>query len=221
MISIQLGRTNREFPAIWLGLRLPQLSGEIEVIQDLVSAAVECGRPIDISSQPSLWGGQMRGTEAVLSMNGTLDYARAVDDKNACDLTQAHLIETLSSIGREHIDFYFLRVRNAVEEFQVTGALQAMEMARQEGHIRYMGVLCDGPALATLGLWQFHDAFDVVQVTRSRENASAYDTLSNFAAQRRVGVITNQPTLDEVEDYTTKHAVIVPVHSASEVLRFA
>ena len=135
----------------------------------------------------------MRGTEAVVSMISTLEYANAVDEKHASDLTQAHLIETLSSLGREHIDFYFLRVRRAAEEFQISGALQALEMARQEGHIRYFGVCCDGPALATLGLWQFHDAFEVALIPRNHYDASTYRTLEPMARERRVGVVTSRP----------------------------
>lgn len=188
-----LGRTNREFSPIWLSLSLPAPHCDSEALDTLTAAALESGSPIDISSQPALWGGRLRGSEATLTTLSTLEYANAVDEKHASDLVQAHLIETLSAIGRETIDIYFLRVRRAVEEFQISGVLQALEMARQEGHVRHIGLCCDGPALATLGLWQFHDAFEVVLLPRNHYDATVYDTLSPLARERRVGVVTSRP----------------------------
>ena len=119
---------------------------------------------------------------------GTSAHEHAVDEGHACNLTQAHIIEVLSSIGRETIDFYFLRVRGTVQEFQVSGVLQALELARQEEHIRYLGLICDGDPL-----WQFHDAFDVVLTPRNHYSTDAYDTLSPLARERRVGIITSRP----------------------------
>ena len=113
------------------------------------------------------------------------DYILATDHDHAITLVQAHLIETLSAIGREKIDFYFLRVQRAAEEYQVSGVLEALEMARQEGHIGFVGLACDGPSLATLNLWQFHDAFDVVLIP----DAVSFETLAPLAAERRVGVV--------------------------------
>lgn len=132
----------------------------------------------------------MRGTEATLLCRSCLDYARATDETHATYLIQAHLIETLSAVGREHFDFYFLRVRDAVEEFQISGALQAMELARQEGHIRFLGIVCDGPALATLGQWQFHDAFETLLVRRNPLHTEDFETLAPLAKERRVGIVT-------------------------------
>lgn len=158
-----------------------------------MGAALESGSPIDITSQPALWGGRMRGTEATLTCVSTHGYENATDDRHASDLIQAHLIETLSCVGRDYFDFYFLRVRQAVEEFQIAGALEAMEMARQEGHIRYLGICCDGPSLATLGLWQFHDAFEALLVPRNHYDPEPYETLAPLARKRRVGVVTSRP----------------------------
>ena len=190
MASGLLGRTNRAFPSIWLSLSLPHDGGDLDA---LVRAALDSNAPIDITSLPALWGGKMRGTSAPIMMIGGSDFERATDETHACDLVQAHLIETLSSLGREHIDFYFLRVRMSVEEYQISGALQALELAKQEGHIGFIGICCDGPSLATMGTWQFHDAFELLLVPRNHYDSEAYDTLAPLANERRVGIVTSRP----------------------------
>ena len=162
-------------------------------LDQLVGAAVESGAPIDITNQPALWGGKMRGSSGTLIAVGPTDYENGVDEAHACDLVQAHLIETLSAIGREKIDIYYFRVRRMSEEFQLSGALQALEMAKQEGHIGHIGICCDGPSLATLGAWQFHDAFETILIPRNHYDTEAYDTLAPMARERRVGIVTNSP----------------------------
>lgn len=151
---------------------------------DVVASALEAKTVLDISANPALWGGQMRGTDALLMTRGGLEIERAPDEKTACDLIQAHLIQTLSAIGREYIDFYFLQVRRRLEEYQITGALQALESAKQEGHIRFLGLAAEGPGLAVQSVWQFHDAFEVLLLREPDEG------LTGFARERRVGVVT-------------------------------
>lgn len=193
MAETLLGRTNRAFPPIWLSLSVPHSGGEA-AIDALVASARGAGVPLDISGNPALWGGRMRGDDSLfLTQISTNGYERANDDRHAGDLIQAHLIETLSAIGREWIDVYFLRVRRAVDEAQLSGALEAMELARQEGHIRYLGLCCDGPSLAALGMWQFHDAFDLLLVPRNHHDDEAYRTLAPLARERRVGIVTSRP----------------------------
>ena len=192
-----LGRTNRAFPPIWLSLSVPH-GGFTEEFSstDLVSAAVETGSPIDVTSQPALWGGalrQIKSEDSTLMMIGGQTMERASDEKHAMDLTQAHLIETLSSVGRESIDFYFLRVRRAVEEQQINGALEALELAKQEGHIKHLGIYAEGPGLSVLGMWQFHDAFETLLVARNHYDSQKFDQLAPLAKERRVGVVTCQP----------------------------
>jgi len=159
----------------------------------IVRAALDSGAPIDVTSHPALWGGKMRGTDATLVAVGNDDYERATDEGHACSLTQANLIQLLSAIGRETIDIFYFRVRRMAEEFQISGALQALELAKQEGHIRFIGLCCDGPPFGTLGAWQFHDAFESLLVPRNHYDKEAYDTLSPLARERRVGIVTSRP----------------------------
>lgn len=202
-----LGRTNRAFPPVWLALSVPTSFESDDWARDLVAAAEAENTVIDISSNPALWGGQMRGTDACLMVTGGTDIERATETSHAGNLIQAHLIQTLSAIGREYIDFYFLRVRRGLEEFQINGALEALEVAKQDGHIRYLGIRCDGPSLAVLGMWQFHDAFEVIAI----EDREAYETLAPLARDRRVGVVTYGVGLEG--------PVLVPVRSPEEVRR--
>lgn len=185
-----LGRTNQQFPSIWLSLRHPSSGVSFG---DLASAAVEARAPIDVSNKPALWGGMMRGTDATLMVQSSLDYQRATDEDHACDLIQAHLIEVLSCIGREWMDLYYLRVETMPEEFQLSGALQALELAKQEGHVKHIGLSCAGIPFAALGAWQFHDAFETLLVPRSYSDGDAYQVLSPLARERRVGIVTSQP----------------------------
>ena len=193
MAETLLGRTNRAFPPVWLSLSVPHEGGEA-AIDALADAARAAGVPIDISGNPALWGGRLRGDDSLfLTAISTAGYERATDDRHATDLMQAHLLETLSAIGREWIDVYFLRIRRAVDEAQLSGALEAMELARQEGHIRHLGIVCDGPSLAALGMWQFHDAFDLLLMPRNHHDDEAYRTLAPLARERRVGIVTSRP----------------------------
>jgi aryl-alcohol dehydrogenase-like predicted oxidoreductase len=242
-----LGRTNRAFPPVWLSLSVPRGPAREGWLEDLVDGALEAGTVVDVSNRPGLWGGKMRGTDALLMTVGGVEIENAVDEGHAANLLQANLIENLCAVGRECLDFYFLRVRRALDEAQLAGALRALEMARAEGHVRYIGLCCDGPGIAVLGAWQFHDAFEVLLVPRNHYDDSAFQTLEPVARERRVGVVTSRPLdwgdgLDftampslsrlpnltrsfggrslaqaVVADLAADHPVLVGVRSASEV----
>ncbi len=187
MSSEVLGRTNHVFPPVWIRLTLPPISTPEDWVQQLVDAALNQQTVIDISTNPGLWGGKMRGTQATLMTIGGSEIERAPDEQTAFDLTQAHLIQTLSAIGREWIDFYFLSIRRNLEEFQINGALQALDFARKEGHVKFLGLAADGPGLAVQGLWQFRDAFEVILLPNEDSGLVA------MAKERRVGVVCMTP----------------------------
>lgn len=156
---------------------------------ELVSAALDANTVIDISSQPLLWGGQMRGTEAMIMAVSGREIANATDSDHAGDLLQARLLQTLSSLGRESLDFYFLDYRRAWEEHQINGALETLEYAKQEGAIKFIGMFAGGSSLAALGMWQFHDAFDVILCPNNPVQRDGYKTLAPLAQERRVGIV--------------------------------
>lgn len=185
MATERLGRTNQAFPKVWV--RLIGGTGD-QGLGTMLNPSSLPATVLDISTSPALWGGQMRGTDALLMARGGLEIERAPDEKTACDLVQAHLIQILSAIGREWIDFYFLQVRRGLEEFQINGALQALESARQEGHIKYLGLSAEGPGLAVQGVWQFHDAFEVLLLSEPDSG------LTQLAHERRVGIVTAYPS---------------------------
>jgi aryl-alcohol dehydrogenase-like predicted oxidoreductase len=187
-----LGRTNQAFPSVWLRLA-PALEGDGESqARELAGAALELGVPLDVSGQTALWGGLMRATDATLIVRGGRELEHATDASHAVHLIQAHLIQALSSIGREQIDFYVLRVGRALEEYQIEGVLEAIESARQEGHVRFLGLMPEGSPYAALGLWQFRDAFDAVFLPSNPVERESYELLAPLARERRVGIVTTR-----------------------------
>jgi hypothetical protein len=180
------GRTNRAFPPIWLSLAAPN---ESEEIAPLVAAAVQSNTVVDISAHPGLFGGFMRGSSSLLMSGGGHDLVHAPDEDGAANLIHAHLIETLCSIGREWIDFYFLRLRAPLEEFQLAGAIRALDWAREEGHVKFVGLGAEADPVVVLGAWQFHDAFEAVLLPSAD---SAYQGLQAMALKRRVGIVIRQ-----------------------------
>jgi aryl-alcohol dehydrogenase-like predicted oxidoreductase len=176
-----LGRTNRTFPPVWLSLYEPD-SAEKAWAGPLVAAALAANTVIDITSNPALWGGLMRGTEATLMIVGTKDIRVATDEKHAYDLVQAHLIQILSAVGREHVDLYFVPVGSRLESFQINGALSALSEALEDGHVRHLGLTPEDSEAASL--WRSHDAFEILLMRKDDP------ALVALAAQRRVGVVS-------------------------------
>jgi hypothetical protein len=189
------GRTNRTFPQIWLSLNLPPGASEAE-LRAYVSRAASLATPIDISCAPALFGAMLpRGVGAPLIQNSRLDLEYANGSGQAADMIQAHLIETLSSLQRSFLDFYFLRSKVALEEAQISGALEGLESARQQGYVGFFGLYVDNFA-GSVGNWQFHDAFDVVSVAETLLSEDQ-ETLRRMAKQRRCGFLLRTNHLDQ------------------------
>ncbi|MBV6456948.1 MAG: hypothetical protein HONBIEJF_00053 [Fimbriimonadaceae bacterium] len=180
------GRTNQVFPQDWIALAAPSDPAQIE---PLVAAAVAFDSPIDITSQPGLWGRYLGTSSPPLMAIGGGDIARATSPNQASDFIQANLIELLSSIGRHCIEFFFLRVIRNLEDFQIVGALEALESARHDGHIRYFGLDAARNPNGARATWQLHDAFEVVSL---EWDPSSHDPsgLVGMATDRRVGILT-------------------------------
>lgn len=151
----------------------------------------------------------MRGTDAILMALGSSDLERAQDEQQAHDLVQAHLIEVLSAIGREHLDFYFLRLRRPLQEFQISGALIALEACRQEGNVRFSGIAAED-SIAALGLLQLHDAFEAVIVDQSVGAPVKF-----LAKSRRMSVITRTNDLSYAPE--NGQAALISVSSQNDI----
>lgn len=180
------GRTNIEVADMWLR---PVAS---EDPQSLARAVFESGLPLDLSSQPALWGGILRNEPGFESRfvvgRSSTDFEKATDESHAVHLVHAHLIEVLSSLGRPMLDVYFVRIRRGLEEFQINGVIQALEMAREDGLIRFAGLFAEGPSLVVRSIWQFHDAFECALLPEGSDG----DELVPLADQRRVGVVRSE-----------------------------
>lgn len=202
------GRTNETFPAKWLSLIFRQNAARPA---DLVEAALQARTVLDISTNPALWCGQMRGTDAVLMATGSNDLERAENEQQSHDFVQAHLIEILCAVGREHLDFYFLRLRQPLQEFQISGALIALEACRQEGNIRFTGVAAESIS-ATLNMLQFHDAFEAILLDEGIPRAPA----KLLAKQRRMSIITRTEDVDFQPE--EGQAALICVSSQNDIL---
>ena len=205
------GRTNEVFPSKWLRLIAPENATHPGSAEALVQAALEAKTVIDISTSPALWGGFMRGTGAPLMILGTADLSRTVSEEHAKDIVQAHLIEALSAIGRDQIDFYFLRVAGALKEFQISGALVAMEGARQDGNVRFNG-LAASDLQASLGVLQFHDAFEAILV----DDGAGAASIKLLAKSRRLAIVTKTSNLEMQPD--CGQASLIQVSTPAEIL---
>ncbi|MCG9896148.1 MAG: hypothetical protein MH204_11800 [Fimbriimonadaceae bacterium] len=177
-----LGRTNREFSSSWWRLGLG------DDPEALASAAAATRAPLDISSSPGLWGGLLRGTQSPVIWRFGRTLPQAQDSDHAGNLTQAELIAFLSAVGVERLTFAFLQLPRALEEHQVAGALEALELARQDGLIEHFGLEASGSSLTALSLWQFHDAFEAILAP-----AETLTSLADLARERRVGLVQSGP----------------------------
>ena len=204
-----LGRTNQSFPSTWLSL--VAAGRNVAGAKDLIDTALEAKTVIDISSGPALWGGQMRGTNATLMMIASTGIAKAMDEQHAHDLVQAHLIEVLSSIGRENIDLYFLSIEERLQEMQISGALIALEEARQEGNVRFVGIAAKD-IFATQNVMHFHDAFELLLLDESNAQSGA---LKHLAKSRRVAIVTK--TNDPEREAASGEAILVRVKTPDEI----
>ncbi|MCW5939331.1 MAG: hypothetical protein KF884_02625 [Fimbriimonadaceae bacterium] len=185
------GRTNVSLPRAWLALLAR--GSDAEARDTLVGRALDLGAPLGVSSAPSLWGPSLGRREATLVACGALEVCRALDSKQAFDIVTGELVALLSALGRDHVAFYFLKVRSALEEHQIAGSIEALHAAKEEGLVRFAGLRCDGPGMVGLGLWRLHDAFEAVMVPRSPTVTEPYDTLAPLAQERRVGLVTRSP----------------------------
>jgi hypothetical protein len=184
------GRTNCYVYPIWArgDLRGAESAEERaeRLFQKLLPSPIET---LDISPAPAIWGRFLRETKntlqvAVASPRNWLVHVP--DARIAANLVQSHIVEVLCAIGRPQIEYYFLSIGEPLSEAQLSGALEALEIARQEGQVGRIGLAVAGNPLPVLALWRTHDAFEVVLLP---DVAEAIATLLPEACARRAGVI--------------------------------
>ncbi|MCS7301517.1 MAG: hypothetical protein NZ556_08195, partial [Fimbriimonadales bacterium] len=190
-----LGRTNRVVYPVWARGNLDGDGSAEERAERLIRALLHSPiETLDITPAPALWGRFLRETPNTLqvAVASPVDLLlQASDARVATNLLQSHLVETLCAIGRERVDYYFLSLRATPSEAQLSGALEALEIARQEGQIGAIGLWAQGNPLAILALWRTHDAFEVALLP---DVAETLQTLLPEARARRVGVVLHTET---------------------------
>lgn len=195
----------------------------------MLEAAGAAKVPLDITAQPGLWGGRLRAGDAFFTYVGNGDFATAPTRTEAANCLQADVIQVLSAIGREMLDVYFLRARGPVQEQRLDGALEALESARQQGHVRFVGLCCDCDPSAAPKLWEFHDAFELLLAPCSLTDHRAFDTLAAHARRQRAGMITarnlqglgdgplRESALHPLRKVDAEHPALIPVRSARDI----
>jgi aryl-alcohol dehydrogenase-like predicted oxidoreductase len=190
MSQVLLGRTNRYVFPVWARGHLRGEGSAEERAERLMDALLASPiETLDISPAPALWGRFLRERANRLQIavaTPTNLLLHAPDARIAANLLQSHIIETLCAVGRTHIDYYFLSLHEIPNETQLSGALEALELARQEGQIGAIGLAAYGKPLAILALWRTHDAFEVALLP---DEAERLQTLLPEAHARRAGIV--------------------------------
>ena len=190
MSQVLLGRTNRYVFPVWARGHLTGEGSAEERAERLMDALLASPiETLDISPAPTLWGRFLRERANRLQIAvaaPTNLQLQAPEARNAANLVQSHMIETLCAVGRTHIDYYFLSLHETPNETQLSGALEALELARQEGQIGAIGLAAYGKPLAILALWRTHDAFEVALLP---DEAERLQTLLPEAHARRAGIV--------------------------------
>lgn len=90
----------------------------------------------------------MRGCDAVLIAGGGVEVLGATSRDHAADLLHAHLIQVLSSIGREYLDVLCLPISRPLPEHAVLGALSGARAAQTEGLVGSLTLTGPDPDVA-------------------------------------------------------------------------
>ncbi len=175
-----LGRTNRIFPQTWW-----RITGTQESERDAVRAHL-AEHPAPIMAG-AYWADAVRDLDLPWLARGGSIAGQSLSRSHADDLVSMEIIQAVASSPDGKLAIYFLSVSSAWEEFQIDGALAAMDAARQDGLLDFFGLHIAGSVVAISSMWRFHDAFEVVLA--SAQNEKDFRTVHSTAVERRVGVI--------------------------------
>lgn len=215
---IRFGRTNRMVYPIWARGHLVGEGSAEERAERLMHALLESPiETLDITPAVGLWGRFLREVPnhlqvAVVSQPELI--LSAADARIAANLVQSHLIEVFCAIGRTQVDYYFLGIRETPNEAQLSGALEALEVARQEGQVGAIGLAVLGNPLHILALWRLHDAFEVILLP---DDSLTLQTLLPEAQYRRTGVVLQTDSPERAWQQGAQVALVPADHA----LRYA
>lgn len=207
-----LGRTNRTLHPLWIRGGLPEKGRpDVKWGTSLLQSAVENKVEVfDLSISPGYWGEVFRQAKSSLMISVVsrgCPLHLSPNSRAASQFVQAHLVEVLCAAGREQCDFYFLAYEHPLQEAQAAGALEALEIARQEGQIGCLGLAACTNPLKTLSFWRLHDAFEVLLIPDSQMEAATnnvdHQVLSILlpeASHRRVGVVLEHRHPDNADE---------------------
>jgi hypothetical protein len=153
--------------------------------------------------------------EVLMMVRGGLVVENATDSTHAADLMQAEILQQVCSLQRGRVDIFAFRLRRALEEFQLGGALDALQMARDDGLVTYVVLVPEAPDLTVLSQWQFNDAFEGVLFPAGYAESDR-TALTVMAKERRAGVVDEVLSIEEVIELRGD-AVLVPIGSVSDL----
>lgn len=180
----RIGRTNRVLPAFWF--HFAEAAAGPEDALRMVKLAEEVSAVVFLSGRPGFWGETLRGFPGELMVSGGHYASMRPNEQAVRNEMEAELIQWLSALGRTQIDYFFLECAGPLETFQINGVLEVLEMARQDGLIRNLGLLARNP-YASLSLAQFNDAFDLYYFPHAEDS----EVLAGLAESRRIDVLVN------------------------------
>lgn len=174
-----LGRTNRVWADEWW--RLVGF-GELARVGEELRASP---RPILAGGSPSIWSNELRGAGCDWLVTSSAGCETARNEEESAGIMMGEIVQAVSCSPDGNISIWFLSVDRPWEEYQINGALAALESAREERLVKHLGLHIAGSAMAVASLWRFHDAFEVVLCRPGLELEGVVAT----ARERRVGVV--------------------------------
>jgi hypothetical protein len=112
---------------------------DVDELDRMIEAAA--GASIDVTFHPALLGHRMKSTNTYSSARLGRDLKWSTDENHAATLVQAEIVQVISSLLGEPLNYAALLLGPDVTETQVAGANRAVSMAVEEGLICGSGVL--------------------------------------------------------------------------------
>lgn len=201
------GRTNAKVPRTWiqplLGFDVPQFI-ESHLADDSI---------IDISGNLGVLGYQLQQTSCRISVQAGRTVEGSDSEEGAYHAMSAEILQVISALGRQKVDFFYWRYHRALEEFQINGAIRALADGKEEGLIDFVGLRLEGHPLVAMSLIRFHDAFETLMLPQAIGDAEA---LVEDARARRIGIVWYGSLTLSNQLNSEQDAILVPAQSIEE-----